>query len=264
MKNILVPIGSSENCGNTLQYAIGFAKAFKAHVYVMQAYQVTTTAGVIKKMDAFMEQQSTERLKEVISRVDKRGVSLDIATYKGDVVSGVKALAKELSIDLIILEPRSNDIREERFLGHTTGSIIKQTDIPALVVPEGNRFAPYKSVLAAFRSGKLKNKSILLPLEVIKDKFNPKVRLLLVKTPDYEEEDLAIDPHLMDISSGVTITENATTFQGVLEHFQSNKPDLLAVFRRKRGFFTKLWEKNIILKREFHTSVPLLIMSVKK
>ena len=94
--------------------------------------------------------------------------------------------------------------------------------------------------------------------------FNPVVNLLLVKTPGYTDEDLVLDSQLEAVKSSLTLTENATTFQGVLEHFQANKPDLLCVFRRKRGFFTKLWEKNTILKKEFHCSIPLLVLSEKK
>ena len=68
----------------------------------------------------------------------------------------------------------------------------------------------------------------------------------------------------MDISSQVTLTEHATTYLGVLEHFQLQHPDLLCVFRRKRGFFQNLWEKNTILKSEFSVRIPVLVLSVKK
>ena len=85
-----------------------------------------------------------------------------------------------------------------------------------------------------------------------------------MKTPGYSDEDLKIDTALMDISSQLTLTENATTYQGVLEHFQSHHPDLLCVFRRKRGFFKNLWEKNTILKSEFYAKIPVLVLSVKK
>jgi len=37
---------------------------------------------------------------------------------------------------------------------------------------------------------------------------------------------------------------------------------LLCVVRRKRGFFAKLWEKNSILKKDFHSStLPVLVLS---
>ncbi|MBL4568424.1 MAG: universal stress protein, partial [Flavobacteriaceae bacterium] len=91
--------------------------------------------------------------------------------------------------------------------------------------------------------------------------FNTKVNLLLVKTPDYKEEDLVLDDALIALQNTLTTSENVTTFQGVLEHFQSNQPNMLCVFRRKRGFFKKLWEKNVILKEEFHCNIPLLVLS---
>ncbi|WP_367186844.1 hypothetical protein [Maribacter confluentis] len=68
----------------------------------------------------------------------------------------------------------------------------------------------------------------------------------------------------MDISSQMTFTQNQTTYLGVLEHFQAQHPDLLCVFRRKRGFFKKLWEKSTISKAEFYAPVPVLVLSVKK
>ncbi len=264
MKNILVPIGTSENSVATLQYAIDFAEQFNSKVFVMQAYTVMTKAGTIANISEIMERTSAERLEEVISKVNRKGVQVDIVTYKGDVIAGVEAIDAELGVDLIILSSKSNDIREEVFLGSTSGSIIKQTNIPALVLPEAVAFKPYKNILTAFKSGVVKNAKKLLPLQSIKEKFNADVHLLLVKTPQYTEEDLVINPALQSLSSNTTVTENATTYLGVLQHIETFKPDLLCVFRRKRGFFTKLWEKNIILKREFNSTVPLLVLSVKK
>jgi hypothetical protein len=88
--------------------------------------------------------------------------------------------------------------------------------------------------------------------------------LLFVKTPGYTDDDLKINTALMDISTQLTLTQNSTTYLGVLEHFQSQHPDLLCVFRRKRGFFKKLWEKNTISKSEFYAVIPVLVLSVKK
>ena len=69
-----------------------------------------------------------------------------------------------------------------------------------------------------------------------------------------------MDPGLKEMAASTTVTENATIFQGVLEHFQDHNPDMLCVLRRKRGFFQKLWETNTVYKKEFHTSKPLLIL----
>ena len=264
MKNILVPIGTGSNSGETLQYAVDFATAFSAQVFVMDVFSVSAKTGSLTNISKKVAESSKERLKEVIGKVDSQGIAIKIATYNGEITDGLKQIDRELGIDLIIIAPRSNDIREELYLGNTTGKIIKRTDIPTLIVPKGTVFAPFKTALTAFKSGVLKKKRMLEPLLTFQKKFGTSINLLLVKTPGYDQDDLKVDPALMDISEQLTLTENATTYQGVLEHFQSHQPDLLCVFRRKRGFFKKLWEKNTILKSEFFVKIPVLMLRVKK
>ncbi len=263
MKNILVPIGTS-NTGETLQYAVDFAAQFSAQVFVMDVFSVSAKAGSLANITEKIAQSSKERLKEVIDKVQVKETTIKIATFNGDIVDGLKEIDRELGIGLIIIAPRSNDIKEELYLGNTTGKIVKQTDIPVLVVPKGTIFKPFKTALTAFKSGILKKKRMLEPLLTIQKTFNTSINLLLVKTPGYDKDDLKVHPALMDISEQLTLTENATTYQGVLEHFQSQQPDLLCVFRRKRGFFKKLWEKNTILKSEFFVKIPVLMLRVKK
>ncbi|MDC6385319.1 universal stress protein [Flagellimonas taeanensis] len=264
MNNILVPIGTSPDSSQTLQYAIDFASHFGAKIFVMDVFSVTSAVGSLANVEEKVAKSSKEHLKEVIDKVDTKGIDIKIATYNGDIVDGVNSINKELGIDLIIISPKSNDIQEELYLGNTSGRIIKQTDVPALIVPKGTQFQPINKILTAFGSGILKRRSILNPLITIKNKFKSEVSLLLVKRPGYSEADLKVNTALMDLSKQLTITENATTYLGVMEHFQKEHPDVLCVFRRKRGFFKKLWEKNTIRKSEFYVPIPVLVLSVKK
>lgn len=264
MNNILVPIGTSPNAKETLQYAIDYASHFGARVFVMDVFSVTSTAGSLANVTEKVAKSSKERIKEIVDEVNTNNVELKIATYNGDIINGLNDINKELGIDLIIIAPRSNDIQDELYLGNTTGRIVKQTNIPTLIVPKGTFFKPIENILTAFGSGILKRNRVLNPLVAIKDKFRSKVNLLLVKRPGYSEEDLQVNTALLDISEQLIITEQSTTYLGVLEHFQKQHPDLLCVFRRKRGFFKKLWEKNTIPKSEFFVPIPVLVLSVKK
>ena len=260
MKHILVPIGNSENAKNTLQYAIDFAEVFNAKVFVFRAFKVLSKAGTILNVDEIVGREATSSVKEVVASVNLKDVDVSIISAKGNVLDSINSIDKELGIDLIIVGPRSNSIKEEVFLGNTTGSIIKQTNISVLVVPEGYAFKPIKKVLTAIKSGKIKRKEALLPLESILEVFGAKMRLLQVKTPKFLPEDLEFYSELAAITSSYKSSENATLFQGVLEHLNSNNPDLLCVFRRKRGFFKKLWEQNSIKKVDFESRLPLLIL----
>ena len=261
MNHILVPIGSKENASNTLQYAIDFAKETGAKVFVFRAYKVLSKAGTFININDILERETNLYIQTMISSVATKGVDVKMISAKGGTVESINSVHEELGIDLIVVGPRSNSIKEEVFLGSTSGSIVKQTEIPVLIVPEHYKFSPFKVALTAFKSGILEQQDVLTPLQEIKSLFKTKVNLLLVKTPEYKEEDLVVDASLKALQNTFSTSENVTTFQGVLEHFQSNNPDLLCVFRRKKGFFQKLWEKNTVLKSEFHCSIPLLILS---
>ena len=260
MQHILVPIGFTESAQNTLQYAIDFAAEINAKVFVFRAYSAQSKAGTIINITGIIERETNLYLRTMVKSVDTKDVDVKLISAKGSVVDSVLAIDDDLGIDLIIVGAKSNSIKEELFLGKTAGSIVKQTNITVLTVPENYSYKPLKNILMAFKSGVIKSKTALKPLQIIVNKFASQVNLLLVKTPDYSDNDLIINKNLEKLQSTLTVTENATTFQGVLEHFQTHNPDMLCVFRRKRGFFKKLWEKNTVLKEEFHTSVPLLIL----
>ncbi|WP_223032419.1 universal stress protein [Hanstruepera marina] len=262
MKNILVPVGSSKNAVSHLQYAVDFAQAFGAKLYVVQVYNVYTKAGTMIKVDHILERESYEFLKVHVAKVDTKNVDVVIKTFKGKLVDTLELVCQSLDIDLIMIEPRTNSVKDEVYLGKTSGKIIKQTNIPALIVPEGLKYRPIVYILMALKSAIMKKQGALTPLIDIKNQYKSIVNLLLVKTPFYNEGDFEINEALQSIITNTTYSENATTFQGVLEHYKDNDPDMLCVVRRKRGFFSKLWEKNTILKKDFQsTTLPVLVLS---
>lgn len=262
MKNIIVPVGSSKNAKSHLQYAIDFAKAFSARVYVVQFYNVYTKAGTMIKVDHILERESMAFLNSHVSQVDTKDVEVIVKTFKGKLIDTLELVCKTLEIDLILLEPRTNSVNQEVYLGETSGKIIKQTNVPALIVPENYKFKPIIYILMALKSAILKKEDALIPLKQIKEQFKSILTLLLVKTPYYNEGDFDVKDELAILATKTVYSENATTFQGVLEHYKENNPDLLCVVRRKRGFFTKLWEKNTILKKDFYSStLPVLVLS---
>ena len=262
MKTILVPVGSSKNAKSHLQYAVDFAKAFGAKLYVIQIYNVYTKAGTMIKVDHIIERESKAFLEEHVASIDTRGVEVYTRTFKGKLVDTLEKVCDALDIDLIILEPRTNSIKDEVYLGRTSGKIIKQTQIPALIVPEGYVYKPIVKILLALKSAVIKKEGVLRPLSLIKNQFKAIINVLLVKTPHHVKEDFMLNDQLKEMVTNTTIAERPTTFLAVLEHYKANSPDLLCVVRRKRGFFKKLWEDDTILKKDFHsTELPVLVLS---
>ena len=261
MKNILVPVGSTENGVNNLRYAVNFAAMTGATVYLINVYKEFSKVAGLTKVNQLIIEENEEQLDKVLSRVDTQGIKVISKPVKGDPFEGIARVSKQLNIDLMILSPQSVSIEEDQYLGKITGRLVKQTEIPLLIVPHNYLFRKFETILLAIKLGQFKKEGLLDPLNELMSIFSAKLNLLQVITPDTATENHKIDKKLMDIVSTFKSTENATLFQGVLEHFQSHNPDILCVIRRKRGFFQKLWEKNVVLKREFHTSKPLLVLS---
>jgi len=261
MKNILVPVGSTENGVNNLRYAVNFALMSGAKVYLINLYKEFSKVGKLTKVNQLIVDENEAQLEEVMNSVDTKGVEVFAKAIKGDPFEGIARISKQLNIDLIIISPQSTEIKDEIYLGNTTGKLVKQTEIPMLIVPRNYLFRKFGMILLALKNGHFENEGVLEPLKDIIHLFSAKLDLLHVITPDGTGGSKDLDRLLFQMSDSVTTTNNATTFQGVLEHFQSHKPDMLCVIRRKRGFFKKLWEKNVIQKKEFHTSIPLLILS---
>lgn len=262
MKTILVPVGSSKNAKSHLQYAVDFAKVFGAKVYVVQIYNVYTKAGTMIKIDHILEAESKSFLEKHVASIDTKGVEVITKTYKGKLINTLEKICKTLQVDLIVLEPRTNSINDDVYLGKTSGKIIKQTQIPALIVPEDFKFKSISKILMAVKSATIKKDKVLYPLKAIKSQFDATVDLLLVKTPHHRKRDFELNDDLKSMVTTTTTTESLTTFLAVLEHHKSYDPDLLCVVRRKRGFFNKLWEKDTILKKDFYSAtMPVLVLS---
>ncbi|MDT0555654.1 universal stress protein [Patiriisocius hiemis] len=263
MKNILVPIGASKNSASNLQYAIDLAQEVDAYVYVISVFQEVSKVGGLTKVNTIIKEDTQNRLNEVLAEVDVKDVTVISHPIKGGIVESIERFNKHVPVDLMVLSPRSNSIREEVYLGNMSGKIMKGTNIPILIVPEGSVFKKPSTMLMAFKNGTFRKNRTLKPVRQFIKHFGTKVNLLHVETPESTDKMRNVSGKVKKIQNKYITSENATTFQAVLEHFQSHNPDILCVVRRKRGFFKKLWEKNVVLKKEFHTSKPLLVLQVQ-
>lgn len=261
MKHILVPIGNRKSGFNTLKYAVEFAKAFDAKLYLAHVYSSTTVSGSFMDIDELLLKQTKELLKEHLEQVDTTGVKIQIVPMKGsDIQSSLGLIIGEYDIDLIIASAKTDDSDKEYFIGKITGSLIKDTPTPVLIIPKTASFKPVKRILMTLRSGSFKSISTLDPLISIQNKYKSKIHLLLVETPKFKPEDAELDDTLKSMIEKQINTRNETVYQGVLEYLHEEDPDVLCVVRRKRGFFSKLWENDRIKKIDFESVVPLLIL----
>ncbi len=261
MKNILVPIGSNENAVNTLRYAIKFAKEFQARIYLVHVFSSPKISGAFINVDKVIERDSKQILKDHLKKVDREGVEIITSTLKGHSEKDtLKQLIKLLDIEMIIASTKNDGSDETIFIGEITGNLIKDTEVPVLIIPEEAGYKPVKKILMTIKSGSIKSLNTLDVLVEIQKHYGSTINLLQVKTPKLDAKDLELNETLEGLVNKRIQTRNATVFQGVLEFWHDENPDMLCVIRRKRGFFKKLWEDDRVKKINFDSNIPLLVL----
>jgi len=216
--------------------------------------------GLLKNIDEVIESKTKEDLTSILSKVDLKKVEIQSLMAKGEIIDVISRASKELKVDLIIASANIKSADSSLYVGEITGGLVKQTELPLLIIPEGYKFKPFSNGLLGLRSGIIRKVNVLQPLQDIVNHFGMNVKLLHVITPHNKEEDNLLNQDFKAISDSISKSENATVYQGVLEHLIEIKPDLLCVIRRHRGFFSKLWEENSIKKIDFESRIPLLVL----
>jgi len=263
MQNILVPVGVSKYAKTTLSYAIDLASHFNCNIFVIDAYPAHSSLTILSNVNSRLEIKNIQRIKKMVASITTKKDQVKIVSSERDLVGTIRKLDQELGLDLIVTGPLNNEINEAVFLGKIAGSMIKRTEIPVIIAPLDKTFTPSKKMLLAFRTGEVKTSSTLNALIYFQDSFLASLKLLLVKVPGFANRNHQLNDELMQRSDQMLFSENATVYQGVLEHFQVNQPDMLIVFKRERGFFEKLWETDIVFKKDFYCTIPLLILKNK-
>lgn len=237
--NILVPIGSAENTKNNLQYAIHLADQFKADLHLVSALHDLSTTVSHSRLSSFLKQEAKDQIEKIFSEVDKKGVNIVIHPVGKRALDSIKKINKQIPIDLMVLSPRTNSIKKDVYLGETSGKLLKRTNIPILVVPEGLEYSSPKTILMAFKNGVFEEDYPLEPVRLFSEFFGADIHVLHVHTPDASPSMKEVSENLKSLLSTYKETQAKTTFQGILNHFPEFDPDILCVVRRKRGFSRK-------------------------
>ena len=117
--------------------------------------------------------------------------------------------------------------------------------------------------MLAFNSGEIKSIQILAQIFKVQDMFKTLLNLLLVKIIVFSKQNHALDDIILFCSEKLKYSKNVALYQGVLESFEYVNPDLFVLFKRESGFFEKLWESDVVYKKDFHFAIPFLLLKNK-
>ena len=138
LEKILFPTDFSEAAENAKRYAISFAKAFGAALYLLSVNQPLAMAFLdplfISDLDENREtavRENLERLKEEIAR---RGIEVQSDMRRGSTSFEIISFAQEREIDLIIMGTHGWSGLDHVLMGSTAEAVVRKAPCPVLTV----------------------------------------------------------------------------------------------------------------------------------
>lgn len=275
MKRILFPTDFSHASKAAFVYALRFADSFNAelivlHVYDLPIVETPPMPEATKEIFDIVEMNQFESFREELPELHKIAERKNMGHVKmrnillyGDLIYNINKVCKDEEADFIVMGTKGATGLKETFIGSTTASVMANTKIPILAVPEEAEFHHRIKNIAFTTQYKEKDNDALKQALEIAKKFGAWMQCLYIKNPDDPSD---IDDRIAEWKVFYK-DENIDFYnisgehieQTILDFISTQHVDLLVMRTHKRNFFEKLFHSSLTKKMAYHTKVPLLV-----
>jgi nucleotide-binding universal stress UspA family protein len=146
--DILIGVDGSDYARRAATFGFALAEAYDASVDVLHAYRERSLPGRGGEDD--LAEQGQTVLDETAELAADRGVAVETHLVEGRPAKAITQFGDERDVDLMVLGRKGRVGLGRRLLGSVTEQVLRGTDVPVLVVPDGDSPADegYDRVLA--------------------------------------------------------------------------------------------------------------------
>lgn len=282
MRAILFPTDFSDIATNAFVYALHIAKSIDAKIYVLYTYVEpvlsATHAGhpeLIGEVYQTIElnqfetyKKKTQGMREIAEKEGAAEVELVFLFEEGPVASVVKKIAEREKIHLVVMGTHGESGFLSKIIGSNTVNVIKSIQNPVLAVPPHAKYQGIKRVVfttlfrdkdkPALREALVMAKAVNARLDCLNILRNSKVDDILLQTENWRHEFPNEDINYVLLDEVESVENTITTY--LLE----NNIDILAVVKRNRSFFDRMFNNSVSNNLAFHSKVPILVFHEEK
>ncbi|MBT1704978.1 universal stress protein [Chryseosolibacter indicus] len=268
MVNILVPTDFSELSRIAAQYAIRIANKLDGNVTLLHAIEMqdTVRSTIARKNNSrHILRTAKENFETFLQEVDKHVKAKTAVRCRisraGSFNEIVKKNSKRLRTGLIVMGTKGAGGLKKAILGSNTTTVIDNSHVPVLAVPEKAHFKAFRNVIYATDLKHIERElEILIPYV---ERFGSIVHVLHVMKNGRDitsvEERIEKAVTNTGYKNIVTIVTVDTDIDGAIQQYiDVSKADLLAMFTHQTTFYEKLFDRSITRKMAFHSTIPLL------
>lgn len=275
MKKILFPTDFSETAHNAFIYALKLADSIQAQLFVLHTYEMpvisTTNAGqpeLLQEVYTSIELNHFHNYKEKAPELQKIAednglahVAISYVFEEGTLLSAMHRIVEEDHIDFIVMGTNGASGFEKKLLGSNTVSVIRGFKIPVLSVPHQ---AVYRGIhtLGFTTLFKEKDKAALREIIAMAKVLKADVKVLHVLTKENEEITTLVtswEQEFKDEPVSFYTVLHEDIEESVFYFMDQHHISLLAMVRRNRNFFDRLFGSSLTKKLAYHSRDPIMV-----
>ncbi|MGJ1267657.1 universal stress protein [Sphingobacterium spiritivorum] len=276
MKRILFPTDFSEAANNAFVYALQLAKSIDASLYILHVYELPIYSSMYAGQLDYVQQiyQSIElaqfdnykdnvpQLHEIAKKYNLEDIEMYFVFEKGLFLDSIKRVIKRDHIDMIVMGTTGLNSANTTLIGSNTVNLIRSVSQPVFSIPRLAKFNGIKAIgfTTLFREADKKPLAEILKLA---DYFDAKINVLHIKTKeneDIESQAAAWKQQFNNSRLEFSIVQGTSVEEKVLEFIIDHKIDFLAIVKRNRNFFDRLFTSSMSQKLAYHSTIPILVI----
>jgi nucleotide-binding universal stress UspA family protein len=274
MKNIIVPVDFSVQSENALKTAASLAKKHDSIIYAMhmlelnQAY-MTATDGFQPEQTVFLMKLAEKRFAEFLVKPYLKDVIVKPVIKHFKVFSEVNEVAEKNDADLVIMGSHGVDGLMEVFVGSNTEKVVRNSEVPVLVVKEDTGiFAPKTMVFAC--DLKEENIHAYQRAKYIATQFSVDLHVLYVNTPadDFLSTEAindksikfskAVGPELLEVK----IYNDYNVEKGLMSYAKAENIDVIGIPTHGRKGLSHFFMGSIGEDIANHSTIPVVTFKI--
>ena len=273
--NFIVPTDFSSNAKNAANYAAMLTQATHSNLRLLHIVRAPIIGS--DKLDAVYKEKVSHtkadaaiKLEELCAELKAKynNIECDYVIRIGEISSKIiVSAAHNDKADLIVMGTEGAGVIKKILLGSITSSLIEDSQLPVLVIPEDITFLPPKKIVYA-SDFQVSDINAIKQLSVIATAFDAEI--IIVHIDESKEivksEFSKSEAFYQLVSKAITypkischIFKNENAEHGIEQFIDTVNADMVALSARDRNPFQKLFSKSITKEMSFHSKIPLLV-----
>lgn len=279
MKNTIIhPTDFSECANKALDYAIVIAKALNLKISIAHAIDFKGLDSLernglnIIEETRVLRSSAEKKLKDLVKKVESNQVKCSATVSSGRISLWLPEFTNQNNPKMIVMGTTGSGSLANKIIGSNTYSIIKDTNVPLLSVPENASLGTFEKItfLSDYRDKDTASIGFLIEMAVHFNSVIDIVHILNSETAKKGNNEKLLNDLKLKVKEkfNYEYIESQLLFSNDAEQrikilIEETNPKLIALVMRKQNFFERLFFGSLTEKIAYYSKSPLLVFPLE-